>query len=56
MKAARCRFTEESLREDSQTSGEQNILCVNVEDLNRFEAGTVVTPELLKEAGIGKAG
>lgn len=25
---------------------------VNVRDLNRFEAGTEVTPELLKEAGI----
>ena len=24
---------------------------INVDDLNRFEAGTVVTPELLKEAG-----
>ena len=27
---------------------------VNVRDLNRFEAGTEVTPELLKEAGIIK--
>ncbi len=27
---------------------------LNVEDLNRFEAGTVVTPELLKEAGMAK--
>ena len=27
---------------------------VNVEDLNRFEAGTEVTPELLKEAGMVK--
>ena len=27
---------------------------INVDDLNRFEAGTVVTPELLKEAGIVK--
>lgn len=27
---------------------------INVEDLNRFEAGTVVTPELLKEAGVVK--
>lgn len=27
---------------------------VNVEDLNRFEAGTVVTEELLKEAGLVK--
>ena len=27
---------------------------VNVSDLNRFEAGTEVTPELLKEAGIVK--
>ena len=27
---------------------------LNVADLNRFEAGTVVTPELLKEAGIVK--
>ncbi|MGI6212515.1 MAG: 50S ribosomal protein L15 [Anaerovoracaceae bacterium] len=27
---------------------------VNVEDLNRFEAGTVVTPELLREAGLVK--
>ncbi len=25
---------------------------LNVEDLNRFEAGTVVTPELLKEASL----
>ena len=27
---------------------------VNVEALNRFEAGTVVTPELIKEAGLAK--
>lgn len=27
---------------------------VNVEDLNRFEAGTLVTPQLLKEAGLVK--
>lgn len=27
---------------------------INVEDLNRFEAGTVVTPELLKDAGVVK--
>ena len=28
--------------------------ALNVEDLNRFEAGTVVTPELLKEIGMTK--
>ena len=28
--------------------------AVNVEDLNRFEAGTVVTPELLQEIGMTK--
>ncbi len=28
--------------------------CLNVEDLNRFEAGTVVTPELIKEKGMAK--
>ena len=27
---------------------------LNVEDLNRFEEGTVVTPELIKEAGMDK--
>lgn len=27
---------------------------INVEDLNRFEEGTVVTPELLKEKGVVK--
>ncbi len=27
---------------------------LNVDDLNRFEAGTVVTPEMLKEAGLVK--
>ena len=27
---------------------------INVDDLNRFEAGTVVTPELLKETGVVK--
>ena len=27
---------------------------INVEDLNKFEAGTVVTPELLKESGMLK--
>ena len=27
---------------------------INVKDLNRFEAGTVVTPELLKLAGLDK--
>ena len=27
---------------------------INVEDLNRFEAGTEVTPELLKELGMVK--
>ena len=28
--------------------------AVNVSELNRFEAGTVVTPELLKETGLAK--
>ena len=27
---------------------------INVDDLNRFDAGTVVTPELLREAGLIK--
>ena len=27
---------------------------LNVEDLNKFEAGTVVTPELIKESGMAK--
>ena len=27
---------------------------LNVEDLNRFEEGTAVTPELIKEAGMAK--
>ena len=27
---------------------------LNVEDLNKFEAGTVVTPELIQEAGLAK--
>lgn len=27
---------------------------VNIEDLNRFEEGTTITPELLKEAGMIK--
>lgn len=27
---------------------------INVDDLNRFEAGTIVTPELLEEAGVVK--
>ena len=27
---------------------------LNVSDLNRFEAGTIVTPEMLKEAGMAK--
>ena len=27
---------------------------LNVDDLNRFEAGTVITPELLKERGVVK--
>ena len=27
---------------------------LNVEDLNKFDAGTVVTPELIKEAGMAK--
>ena len=52
-KADRCLFTEESRREDLRTSGEQNIL-LNVEDLNRFDADTVVTPELMKEIGMVK--
>ena len=30
--------------------------CFNVEDLNRFEEGTVVTPQLLKESRYGQAG
>ena len=29
-------------------------VVVNVEALNRFEAGTVVTPEMIKEAGLAK--
>lgn len=28
--------------------------CINVEDFNRFEDGTVVTPALLKETGLVK--
>ncbi len=27
---------------------------LNVEDLNKFEAGTVVTPEMIQEAGLAK--
>ena len=27
---------------------------INVDDLNRFEAGSTVTPETLKEAGLAK--
>ncbi len=30
--------------------------CVNISDLNRFEEGTVVTPELLIETGMIKKG
>lgn len=33
----------------------QEPAVVNVEALNRFEAGTVVTPELLKEKGLVKS-
>ena len=29
-------------------------VAINVEALNKFEAGTVVTPELLKETGLAK--
>lgn len=32
----------------------KEIIAINVEDLNRFENGTVVTPEALKEAGVIK--
>lgn len=32
----------------------KEIIAVNVEELNRFEEGTVVTPEMLKEAGVIK--
>ncbi len=28
--------------------------ALNVEDLNKFDAGTVVTPELIKESGMAK--
>lgn len=33
----------------------KEIMIVNIKDLERFEAGTVVTPELLIEAGIIKS-
>ena len=49
LKAVRCRFTEGSQREDLRI-----YTVINVDDLNQFEAGTVVTPELLKELGIVK--
>jgi len=32
----------------------KEIIAINVDDLNRFENGTVVTPEALKEAGVIK--
>ena len=34
--------------------GRTEYTVLNVEDLNRFEEGTVVTPELIKEAGMAK--
>lgn len=33
---------------------EPEYTTINVKDLNRFEAGTVVTPELLEETGLVK--
>lgn len=32
----------------------KEIIAINVDDLNRFENGTVVTPEALQEAGVIK--
>lgn len=32
----------------------KEIIAINVDELNRFENGTVVTPDLLKEAGVIK--
>lgn len=32
----------------------KELVVVNIKDLNRFEDGTVVTPDLLKEAGVIK--
>jgi large subunit ribosomal protein L15 len=33
----------------------KEIVIVNLQDLNRFENGTIITPELLKEAGVIKS-
>jgi large subunit ribosomal protein L15 len=54
LKAVRCHFTEEHPKEVLPTFGAKEYAEVNVDDLNRFEADTVVTPELLREIGLVK--
>ena len=53
LKVARCLYTEDFLREASQTEI-QKILSINITELNRFEDGAVVTIETLVENGVIK--
>ena len=48
----KCHYTEDFLREDSLISSLRKYVSINVDRLNIFENGTVVTPELLLETRV----
>ena len=51
-KVVKCHYTEDFQREDSQISSLRSMFSINVDRLNIFENGTVVTPELLLETRV----
>jgi hypothetical protein len=51
LKADKCLWQDEFLKEDLQISSKKQYNLINVEDLNQFEDQTEVTAEMLKEIG-----
>ena len=55
LKGARCPLVRRIPKRGFTNIFKKNIVIVNVEDLNRFDAGEEVTPETLKEKGLIKS-
>lgn len=53
MKGVKCLYSEDFLREASKTTS-QNNAEINIRDLNCFEDGDEITPEILANAGFFK--
>ena len=52
LKADKCRYSGVYQKEDLRTYSEKEYAIVNVQDLNCFDNGTIVTIELLMMAGL----